>query len=203
MVASLGCIKSTGSFNEADPSLVSFEGIQFKNRRYSVYVNKQLQIPASDLKGSGPFKFSVDQGIGSIDESSGLFQAPNVLGYAVVSIKDTEGRLGYVSIEVVDDLRVKTTDFSMVTGTAYLLQISGGKYPYNFVIEQGDVLVDALGVVTAGSSEGPAIVRVLDSVGNYQLVNINVVKNLSILPAQFSVGGESANRANPRNHCSR
>jgi hypothetical protein len=184
---SMGCIKSTGSFNESDPSLVSFEGIQFKSKRYSVYVEKQLQIPLSDLKGQAPFTFSIDQGIGAIDQTTGLYQAPSVLGFAVISVKDGEGRLGYVSIEVVDDLKVKTTDFAMVTGTSYLLQISGGKYPYQFVVEKGDVTVDRLGVVKAGSIEGPAKLRVLDGLGNFQVVSIDVVKNVNIQPTEFSV----------------
>jgi hypothetical protein len=187
LVGLSGCIKSTGSFNQEDPSLVSFEGIQFKAKRYSVYVDRDFQIPQSDLNGAPPYKFLVDQGVGAIDLELGIYHAPRVLGFAVILVQDKDGRSGYVSIEVVDDLKVKVADFSMVTGTSYLLQITGGKYPYNFVIASGDVTVDELGVVTAGSNEGPAVVRVVDSVGNTQTVNIKVVKNLIIQPAEFAV----------------
>ncbi|MGZ3825892.1 MAG: hypothetical protein ACXVCR_13120, partial [Bdellovibrio sp.] len=156
--SSVGCIKTTGSLNEADPSLISFDGIQFKTKRYAVYINNELLIPQTDLKGVAPFEFKIDQGIGSIEASTGLYKAPDVLGFAVISIKDSEGRLGYISIEVVDDLKVNNTDFSMVVGTSTLLQVSGGKYPYTFSVQKGDITVDKLGVVKAGLTEGPATI---------------------------------------------
>ncbi|MGZ3770934.1 MAG: hypothetical protein ACXVCP_15000, partial [Bdellovibrio sp.] len=185
--SSVGCIKTTGSLNEADPSLISFDGIQFKTKRYAVYINNELLIPQTDLKGVAPFEFKIDQGIGSIEASTGLYKAPDVLGFAVISIKDSEGRLGYISIEVVDDLKVNNTDFSMVVGTSTLLQVSGGKYPYTFSVQKGDITVDKLGVVKAGLTEGPATIKIVDSAGNVRTVNLTVVKNLSISPSQFSV----------------
>ncbi|MGZ3791890.1 MAG: beta strand repeat-containing protein, partial [Bdellovibrio sp.] len=176
-----GCIKITGAL------LGNTDGVQFKTQRYSVYVNKQVKISATDLKGKGSFKFAIDQGIGSIDSDTGVFQAPPVVGSAVVSVADSEGILAYNSIEVVDDLRVNVSDFSMVVNTSYLLQVSGGKYPYTFAVEKGDIQVDALGLITAGSTDGPASLKISDSAGNTQTVTVNVVKNLSIVPGQFSV----------------
>ncbi|MGZ3971005.1 MAG: phage head spike fiber domain-containing protein [Mucilaginibacter sp.] len=178
---SSGCIKITGALTG------SIDGVQFQTQRYSVYVNKQVKISSSDLKGKGSFKFAIEQGIGTIDSETGVFQAPPVVGLAVVSVSDSEGILAYNSIEVVDDLRVKVSDFSMVVNTSYLLQVSGGKYPYTFSVGSGDIQVDALGLITAGVREGPASLKVSDSAGNTVTVTVNVVSNLSIVPGQFSV----------------
>jgi hypothetical protein len=183
---SSSCIKTTGSLNEEILSTLS-ENIGFRVKRYSVYVSREFTIPAEDLIGVQPFTFAIDQGIGTIGEKSGTFIAPSVLGFAIVSVTDSEGRKGYVSVDVVDDLKVKSTEFSMVAGSSYLLQVSGGKFPYTFVVESGDVKVDENGYVAAGVGEGLAQIKVIDFVGNSVLVGVNVIKNIRIVPDQFSI----------------
>jgi hypothetical protein len=193
LLFSLSCIKTSGSFNE-ETSQVSFENIEFKIKRYTVYVNRQLQISNLDLSGTPPYLFKIDQGIGNIEAETGLFQAPSVIGFSVVFVQDGNGRTGFVSIEVVDDLKVNANDFTLVVGSSYLLQVSGGKYPYSFAVTKGDLQVNSLGYITAGATVGPAVVRVTDNGGNFLDVNINVVKHIEISPAQFSIstGGTMA-----------
>jgi hypothetical protein len=182
-----GCIKTSGSFNQEESSVSTLDNLQFKIKKYSVFINQQLKINQQDIIGAPPFSFAIDQGVGQVDKETGLFSAPAVIGFAVVLVKDRDGKTGFYAIEVIDTLRVSSSEFSLSSGATYLLQVTGGNFPYHFEVESGDVRIDTLGLVTAGNLEGQAVIKVLDSANNFVRVLVNVVKALSVQPEQFKL----------------
>jgi hypothetical protein len=180
------CIKTSGSLNQETEVNALYDGLLFKSQGYRAFVDQKIRIPESDLIGSTPYKFTIEQGAGSIDPDTGEYQAPLTLGFAIISVKDSIGRLGYVSIEVVDHFKVKPLDFRLVSGSSYLIQTQGGKFPYSFSVKSGDVEVNSLGVVKAGLQIGPATILVRDSADNEVTVNVQVVSLVSILPTEIS-----------------
>jgi hypothetical protein len=185
----LGCFNSSGSLNEERSEIVLPNALKLTKSHFFVNTNESLILSEKNvLEGQPPYRYTIDQGIGTIDETTGLYKAPAVFGFAIVKITDRLNGTGLISIEVTDLLKVNVTEINMVTGSKYTLVVSGGRFPYQFTVSEGQgVTVDGNGVISAGTLISSPVVRVTDALGQEQAVFVSVIKNLIITPENFKL----------------
>lgn len=130
--------------------------------------------------GEPPYRYEVLIGEGSID-STGLYEAPDLPGSAVIRVSDNNGFVADAVVTIVD--RPLINPLSMSLGTQGTLQftVAGGVEPYTYRIFSGGGTVDPItGVLTAPETPGTVIAEVADRYGFVSQSTISVF-NLRLL----------------------
>ena len=170
-----------------------------------VGINETLDF---DAEGGVPeYKYSMLQGLGTIDPGSGLYTAPGIEGTEIISVKDSYGSIKTASIEVVAGagtpvLIISPSSLTVFKGTDAVFAATGGVPPYTFSLTAGIGNITAGGLYTAPASTGTATVRVTDSdapvpsTDNATVTVTDIVTNVdyevtSVTHTAGTVGGES------------
>ncbi len=123
------------------------------------------QIAFDIIGGKPPFSFHLIEGLGTVDEASGLYTAPSTNTNAVVRLEDGSGQLSDAVISV----RLGWQPLTIVPATIVLekdesfpFNATGGVSPYIFSLASGVGSVNISGEYSS-STLGDAIVSVTDS----------------------------------------
>ena len=134
--------------------------------------------------GTGPFTYSVLSGGGAINSATGLYTAPATSGLATVKVTDSLGATATANVTINPALAISPTSQTTLINSTISFSNSGGVAPYTFSVFSGTGSVNAsTGSYLAPVSNGSAVVRVTDSLGNFASANVTVTTSLSLLPA--------------------
>lgn len=143
----------------------------------SMIAGTTLSFAASG--GSPPYLFAVAGGGGSIDATTGLYQAPSAPGSATVTLTDSS--LGAVSaaVQVVaagSGTAINPVSATVAPNSTLSFAGSGGTPPYSFSIVSGGGAVDAVsGAYHAPGTAGTTTVRVSDALSATRDATVTVL----------------------------
>jgi hypothetical protein len=111
-----------------------------------------------------PYSYAVTSGGGTINASSGLYQAPTSPGTATIQVTDGLGTTFPITVTVNPALSVQPTSITITSSSGQSFPFAGqdGALYYQYAVLSGPGSIDAAGVYTAGTSSGPAIIQVTD-----------------------------------------
>jgi len=175
---------SLGNTSNATVSIFSVLGISPST--YELAVNNSTTFTAGG--GSSPYTFSLVSGTGSINATTGVYTAPAGAGSAVVRVTDSLGATDDASITINAALQISPTSQTTLINTTIAFSESGGVSPYSYSLVSGTGSINSSsGVYTAPGSNGSAVVRVTDAIGNTADAAITVTTALSISPTSTTL----------------
>lgn len=134
--------------------------------------NSQIIDPGATVQftasgGTAPYTYSVTNGGGTIDSSTGLFVAPTNSSAIDIAVNDVNGNFAYANITVaMSNLTLSAVSTTVSIGATDQLTASGGTAPYTYTVTAGGGTVDPnAGVFTAPSAPGLTQVSVEDATG--------------------------------------
>lgn len=141
--------------------------------------------------GVTPRVFSIQSGSGSINSSTGLFQAPATPQSVTVRVLDAWGNSSTASVQVIEALEISPVNVVLVADEVFTFSVTGGTAPYTFSNLTGNGAIDSVtGEYQAHTSAENASVRVTDVNGFSADATITVYEPISIDPQTSIVGPE-------------
>lgn len=145
-------------------------------------VNNTYVFTASG--GDGTYTYSVVSGSGSILSTTGNYTASATAGSATVRVTDGQGHTADAIVTIKAALKISPSNVTLVWGSNATFSATGGVSPFTYSIESGVGSINSTtGKYTAPGSDGSAVVKVTDSLGNTSTANITVSNTLAITPA--------------------
>jgi hypothetical protein len=176
-ILTASCAKSTGSKSETPVAPASELSLAL-GKSGSVYTGDSFKLKASG--GSGNYVFSISEGDGTIDASTGAFQAPSTKGYVTVEVEDdyeivqlrfyvqakSSGNTGGGNdpVEPTPSLTILPENPSVEQNSQITLSASGGVAPYTFSVVNGSGAFTGA-VFRGNGGTGTTTVRVTDQNG--------------------------------------
>lgn len=117
--------------------------------------------------GTPPYSYTLVGGTGTIDASSGLYQAPGSPGNATLKISDAVGSSIQVTVTVNGRLSIQPASITITAASGQTYAFSGkdGALNYRYSVLSGPGSIRSGGVFTAGKASGTATVQVTDRQG--------------------------------------
>ena len=118
--------------------------------------------------GSGglpPYNYSIVAGAGTIDSTSGLFDATGIAsGSTVIEVQDSSNNTAYASVTINPALVISPINPTVGFNEQISFTTTGGNSPYTYTILTGAGVIDSsTGVFVSSNSPGSTVVRVTDS----------------------------------------
>lgn len=138
--------------------------------------------------GVPPYTYQIESGSGSIS-NAGVFSPPATAGTTVIRVTDSTGdyRFGVVTINPALSVFPPSGGRNVPIGGTLALTAMGGIPPYTYTLISGSGNMTASTYVApgTGTGTGSAVVRVIDLIGTFLDITINVIdaNALSISPA--------------------
>jgi len=182
--------------NTADISVVIYDQIAISPSSQTLVANGNQTFVGSG--GYGSLTFSVSQGAGTINSSTGAYIAPSSAGTETVRVTDSLGNFAEATVTVFAGLTISPNTKTLATNRKVTLTAAGGMAPYSFSLISGEGSIDPdTGVYIAPSSAGNAQVQVTDSLNNTSTSTINIISISKVVSnpqathscALFSNGG--------------
>lgn len=142
--------------------------------------------------GMAPFWFSIVSGLGTIDESTGLYVAPGGDTDAIVRVDDSSGQSNEATVTVraaLPALVIDPTTLVLEQGSSYTFSAMGGDGTYTFS-RTGAGNIDAASGLYSATAVGSATVRVasgLDSADADVTIVATANPTLAIVPASVTL----------------
>ncbi len=144
--------------------------------------------------GVSTYTFSVSAGLGSIDESSGVYNALASAGSATVRVTDLAGATSEatVTISATGVLAITSPVVSLPANSSITFNAVGGTPPYSYsIFPVTGSIVAGTGVYTAPAIADTTTVRVTDSAGtpatSDSAVTITAFGGLNIVPSAITL----------------
>ncbi len=163
------CSSNLASTDSADSaSLASLQSAPMIFPQASlIHFNATLTLKSSGALG--PLQFVLVSGLGSIDPTTGVYQAPSTETMAVVGLSDGATVLATANIKVqgiAPDLAIDPITMSLGVGDAASVTITGGVAPFTYAFSPtGIALADDTGKITA-IGDGETTLTVTDAQGS-------------------------------------
>lgn len=150
-------------------------------------VAKSESINFSALGGIPPYKFKVLSGAGSINDATGVFFAPNVMGIAAVQVEDKLGNLDVSIVTISNPLRIDPPSLVLVKNSLFDFRAQGGTPPYSYSVSAGSI-DSATGRYTApGTAGGPHAITVTDAKGQTSSAQATINDSLQFVVQNVTV----------------
>ncbi|WP_415062064.1 beta strand repeat-containing protein [Bdellovibrio sp.] len=133
--------------------------------------------------GVAPYVYSVSSGGGGVNSSTGLYTPPGTPGNATILVTDSLGNTATDTITILDALTFSANHSTIAANNTVTLSTTGGVSPLNFSIDSGPGAIDSGTQVYTPGSNGNAILRVTDQLGNTRTVNVTVNAALTLSPS--------------------
>ncbi|MDZ4676554.1 MAG: hypothetical protein SGI74_03510 [Oligoflexia bacterium] len=153
----------------------------------TITINTNTQQVFTALGGASPYKYSILTGGGTIDGTSGIYKSAASPATVIVQVTDSAGSSALSTVTVIPGLTVTPSAPTVNIGAGQSFSVSGGTPPYLYLMISGGGSITTGGVYTAPSTSGSASIRVLDSVGVYLTVPINIINGPAISPASQNI----------------
>lgn len=175
-----------------------YEDVFTIGRPKGVTIGGVLQLSVS--RAFPPVKFELVHGPGSIDATTGLYQAPPQIGSALVRATDGAGRVSETVVTTYMPLSIIPSQKTMAGGNEFRFSAQGGAPPYTFSVSlDGGTIDPSTGKYIAATKPSLATIRVTDAVGNYSDSKITIIPELKLEPAkklQVDIGTKVGFKAN-------
>jgi hypothetical protein len=166
--------------NTATSNVVIGESLIISPLTQNVINGESLNLTATG--GIAPYTYSIVSGKGSINPRSGVYVAPVYSGIETVRVEDSVGNRSDATLTIISKLSIGSNAYLLKGGTKQFSAIAGTA-PYVYSIKSGVGTIDQnTGVYSAPSSEGDAVIKVVDAVNATHEVNLKVYDFLSITP---------------------
>lgn len=152
-----------GVGNESEAKVTTVVEVSLKDNRVTAGRSKQLEFSG----GVPPYRFSMISGLGSIDESSGIFQAGNEPGTATIEVRDSAGARTEFELIIFRSVQLVPAAKTIFTKEVRTLSATDGILPYQFSLVSGRGWVNPeTGTYLSPDTPTVASVRVVDADGN-------------------------------------
>lgn len=157
----------------------------------SLAVNNPFTFSSSG--GVSPYTYSVFSGGGSINSSTGVYTAPATAGSATIRVTDGLGNISNSTVTINAALAISPASQIVLANSTITFSSSGGVSPYTYsVLSGGGSINSSSGAYTAPGTNGSAVVRVSDTLGNTADSNVTVTTILGITPATKTLAVNNA-----------
>lgn len=168
--------------NTADSNINVTNSLGITPAAMTMAVNNTTQFSA--VGGLAPFTYSILSGGGSINSSTGVFNAPATAGSVVVQVTDSLGSTANATVTVAAALTISPATITKAVNSTQTFSATGGVTPYTFsVVSGGGSINSSTGLFTAPATTSSVVVRVTDALSNTSNATITVVSLLTITPA--------------------
>jgi Domain of unknown function (DUF5122) beta-propeller len=189
----LGTITAAGAFTAPDSpgtAVVAVTDSLGSVARSSVTINTPLTAmpdavtvaigTTQAFQGSGgtpPYSYALVSGTGTIDASSGLYQAPGSPGNATLKVSDAVGSSIQATVTVNARLSIQPASITITAASGQTYAFSGkdGALNYRYSVLSGPGSISSGGVFTAGNASGTATVQVTDRQGTTATATVTSV----------------------------
>jgi hypothetical protein len=181
-------IKVTDSSGLGQQKLITVqvkEGLTISPTSKYLTVNENQQYSAGG--GLGPYTYSILSGRGTVNPSTGLYNAGNLPGDAVVRVSDQLDNTAEASVQVLAQLVLGAQYSSMVVGQTQSLITTGGLGPYTYALTSGGGTVSSSGSFTAPATAGTSVIEVTDSLNHKAQITLTIVPQLALGPSGQSM----------------
>ena len=140
--------------------------------------------------GAEPYKWSADNGpINPIEGPKVDYQPPAQTGDYHVTCKDNKDSSITALVRVVPSVAITPAQIDLATGEVATLQVTGGKDPYTWTTQAGDLSSTSGSRVsyTAPTRNGVYSITVMDALKQQAKARIQVLGNLIISPIKTVV----------------
>ncbi len=155
----------------------------------TVVIGRSVSFSGSE--GCQPYTYSVENNIGTINPSTGVYTAPTIPPAtgtkATIKITDAAGNLANAYVTINPNLALEPPPLTLPINATYNLMPSGGVPPYNFSVTNGVGTINSSGKYFAPGNEGTANISVTDGEGVVRTGKICVYEPLQISPTQKSL----------------
>ena len=171
---------SLGNFSNATITVTTTLVLSPQN--VTIAVNNSTTLVASG--GTTPYTYSIASGGGSINAATGVYTAPATSGTATIRVTDSLGATDTSIVTINPALAISPTSQTTLINSTITFSASGGVTPYTFSVFSGTGTINAsTGSYLAPASNGSAVVRVTDSLGNVSSASITITTTLSLSPS--------------------
>jgi alpha-tubulin suppressor-like RCC1 family protein len=179
------CINTQDQNVTEGPSLIEYPYPALKLRPDVAYVLVNRDIKVYGQGGDLKYKYYINTGDGSINETTGIYTAPATPQRVTLMVQDEYGMKAYSTVEVLPDLQINPQNSFVTIGENKLMSAVGGLPPYKFSIIGGNdaSIVENTGLLTGSTTIGSAVVSVEDALGNISNTNIAFLEPLVIEPS--------------------
>ncbi len=147
--------------NTADAKLAIVPALVISPSTRAIAVGSFLTFSATG--GLPPYVFSVVNGEGAINTSTGAFSASQSVGSVSVQVKDALGNTARAYLVINPPLAISSSSPWTAVGSSVTFSATGGSPPYLYsVVEGGGTISSTSGLYTASSAK-PVLVRATDS----------------------------------------
>jgi alpha-tubulin suppressor-like RCC1 family protein len=207
-VVGVGAIDSTGVFtsnqpgnaivgvsdlagNTANVGVIVFDPLLISPTTKNIIINANAQFSASG--GVNPLSFSVvNVGGGSINTSTGLYNAPALSGAGLVRVIDSLGNQSDATINIGIPMAISPTTATLQTGNLIGFTATGGFSPYGFSVINGGVGSILSNGTYSSNIAGNATVVVTDITGATASANLTIFTTLTISPTTKNLATNSS-----------
>lgn len=154
----------------------------------SLYAGGTYALSATG--GVPPYQYSVSQGSGTIDASSGLYTAPAQPGTETVRVTDLVDSTSEATVHVLAPISftISPSSVTLGVGTSITFTAAGGVPPIVFSIVSGSGTVDAgTGLYTAPAAPGTELVRATDAQGAQADATVSAVVTVGLAISPLAV----------------
>ncbi|MGZ3774893.1 MAG: beta strand repeat-containing protein [Pseudobdellovibrionaceae bacterium] len=168
----------------ADANITINGSLTFTNK--NVYVEKGSTTTLVASSGVPPYKFSLASGLGSVDESTGVFTASNTLGVSAVYVFDSVGNVDLATVNTTSTLAISPSNILLSKNGTFVFTAIGGVPPYAYSVQSGSGTIGSItGLYVAPNFTSTETVRVTDSLGSTSDSTVTVTNNLSFSVANI------------------
>lgn len=171
---------------KADATITSANILSIQPLAKTLAVNNNFTFSA--VFGTAPYSYSIVSGGGTINSSTGVYQAPSSAGSAVVRVTDALGSTSQAAVTINAAIAISPTSVQKAGGQTEQFSVSGGVAPYTYSVVSGAGSINAsTGLFTAPTTSDTTTIRVTDSLGNNSNAVATTVGSLSLSPANANV----------------
>jgi|GEM_PF-1601535 len=170
----------------------------------TIYTDETLTVSASG--GTTPYVYSVAEGDGTIDASSGSFTAPSAKGYVTVQATDANNDAVQIRFYVyratttsssdgeiqTSTLSISPSDVEIASTGTQVFTATGGTAPYTYSVVSGSGSMSG-STFSANGGSGTSTVQVTDAKGLVSSANVSLkvyeqISDTSYIQADHKVG---------------
>ncbi|MEK6579572.1 MAG: hypothetical protein AABZ55_10135, partial [Bdellovibrionota bacterium] len=131
--------------------------------------------------GKPPYLFDLPRGEGSLDPKTGTFKT-GLPGFTLVRVTDSSGATAEAIAVVYTKVKIVPPPFTEYSpGSSAKFSGIEGKEPYHFTLKSGGGSIHAdTGLFTSGNHSGKVTVQVTDSLGQEDLISIQIANPLKL-----------------------
>lgn len=179
-------IKITDSGGNSVYSIITV-GSDLQVSPISRIIGTNKKFSFSTVGGSAPYQYTIVNGSGSIDQTSGEYTAPSVASQATIKVSDSNGSSQFATVTTVDSLTISPSTAVIEINKNFSFTTAGGLAPYTYSVYAGAGTITNTGIYSSPATISTTVIRVTDANGIFVESSISVKKGPSISSSRSEV----------------